>query len=368
MTRSLSRMQMALLALVVCAGVAVGGWAVHRIGARQGLFADTYELRAGFQQAHGLDRGTPVRVRGVEAGQVIAVELPPLDDPDGKVVVRLRLRKQFQPLIPADSKAVVMNEGVLGGRLINIVPGKQRGTSLADGEAIAVVEAPELTDVMQEATQTLREIRDSNGTIAKLVKSDEAHKEMLKLVQDTQQLVKKGQETFDEGQQAIKEGKETLAALKQDAEAIKRLPLIRGYVEDPNVIIYRPDQDCDKRPYAAIHLFEPGRAILTEEGKAHLSALAPWLEAGKVKGSELVVVSYADPASTELSSGAAHTLTLRRSEVVVNFLKDTMKAHKTGWLSSRNVTALGMGHNPPPVPDKEPHTPERTEVLLFTPR
>src|SRR5262245_44022969 len=195
-------------------GIVLGGWAIFTVGARQGLFADTFELRAGFSQVHGLDKGTPVRVRGMDAGQVVGIDLPPADDPQAKVYVRLRLDRKFRELIPTDSRARVMNEGVLGGRLINIDPGKARGSHLNDGDEIAVIEPQDLADIMQEASKTLQEIRDSNGTLAKLVKTDDAHKEVMKLVQETQQMVKKGQDTFEKTQEALRDGKEALATVK----------------------------------------------------------------------------------------------------------------------------------------------------------
>src|SRR5262245_13537769 len=356
-----------ILGVVVLLGTAAGAWAVFKIGGRQGIFAETYELRAGFAEANGLDRGTPVRVRGIDAGQVVAVELPPADDPQGKVFVRLRLDRKFQGLVPTDSKAQVLNEGMLGGKLINIIPGKAPGR-LNNGEEIAVAETRDLADLMTEAGQTLRDIRDSQGTLAKLLKSDEAHREVVKLVQDTQQMVKKGQDTFDQSQQVVKEGKEALATLKQDAEAIKRLPIIRGYVEDINALLYRPDQNSDRRIYATEHLFEPGQATLSEVGRTHLTNLASWLEAGKTKGSEVVIVSYSDANSPELPSAAAQTLTQKQSEAVLAFLHDSVKAHRTGWVSSRKLVAVGMGHNPPPVPEREAMSPNRTEIVVFSPR
>jgi phospholipid/cholesterol/gamma-HCH transport system substrate-binding protein len=367
-SHALSRKQALLLGLVVLAGLALGAWALFQIGGRQRLWAETFELRAGFNQANGIDRGTPVRFRGVNAGQVVGLELPGADQPDGKVYVRLRLDRKFQSLLTADSKARVLSEGMLGGRLINIEPGKDLSRRLGDGDELAVVEAKDLTDIMAQASQTLQEIRDSNGTLSKLLKSDEAHQEVVGLVKQTQQLVKQGQQTFAEGRDTLREGKEALAAVKQDAEAIKRLPLIRGYVEDANGLIYRPDRNGDRRVYASNNLFEPGRAILTDEGRMHLNNLGSWIEGGKLKGSEVVVVSYADSASPDLPPAAAQNLTLRQSEAVAEYLKEHLKAHRTGWFSSRNVTPLGMGHTPPPVPEREPLSPNRTEILVFTPK
>jgi phospholipid/cholesterol/gamma-HCH transport system substrate-binding protein len=365
MSRSLSRMQAVVLGLVVLSGVALGGWAVFKIGSRQGLFAETFELRAGFDEAHGIDRGTPVRVRGIDAGQVVAIELPPIDQPNAKVYVRLRLDKKFQGLIPTDSHARLLNEGMLGGRLINVEPGQERAARLQDGDEIAVVESQDLTAVMQ---QTLQEFRDSTGTLSKLLKSDEAHKELVELAKQTQQMVRRGDETIQQSQETLREIKETFAAVKQDAEAIKRLPLLRGYVQDNVALLYRPDQSCDSRSYAAYDLFEQGRAVLSESGKGHLNNLAPWLEAGKVKGSDVVVVSYADPNTSDLTGPAAQTLTQRQSEAVVAYLRESQKAHRMGWFTSRPITAIGMGTYAPPVLEKTPVVPSRIEILVFCPR
>jgi ABC-type transporter Mla subunit MlaD len=72
-TQSLSRAQAVVLGLVVVAALALGGYGVARVADKQGLWADTVELTAGFPEAHDITPGTPVRVRGVDAGQVVAV-------------------------------------------------------------------------------------------------------------------------------------------------------------------------------------------------------------------------------------------------------------------------------------------------------
>jgi hypothetical protein len=99
-----------------------------------------------------------------------------------------------------------------------------------------------------------------------------------------------------------------------------------------------------------------------------LSNLASWFAAGKVKGSDVVIVSYVDPNSSAIMGAAAQTLTQRQSEAVLEFLRETQKVQRMGWLSSRPITALGMGASLPPVPEKEPLPPNRVEILVFCPR
>ncbi|HEV3144434.1 MAG TPA: MlaD family protein [Gemmataceae bacterium] len=369
MSRSLSRFQAIILGFVVLAGLVLGGWALFQVGSRQGLWAETYELRAGFTDVGGVEKGTPVHVRGIEAGQVVGVDLPSPDEPNGKVYLRIRLDKRFQPLLCADAKARISNEGVFGSHRINIETGKDTSRRLQDGDEIAVAEAPQLTDLMAQASQTLQEIRESNGTIAKLMKSDEAHKEVVELVKDTQAMVKRGEETFRQTQDAIREGKDTLNAVKQDADAIKRLPVIRNYVEDTVAILHRPDMDRDRRCFATEHLFEPGKAILSDQGKQHLSNLAPWFAANRVKGSDIVVVSYAAPPPTsDYSSAMVQNLTQKQSEAVANYLRENVRAERISWYSSRKITPIGMGTNPPLLPETEPMSPGRTEIQIFLPR
>src|SRR5262249_13586876 len=148
---------------------------------------------------------------------------------------------------------------------------------------------------LQQASSSLEEIQKSNGTLAKLVKSDEAHQEVVTLVKETQALVRQGQDTFRQTQETMRKGEEALAAVKQDADAIKRMPIVRNYVEDQFALLHRPDQDRDRRSYHTEHLFEPGKSVLTEEGKRHLSNLAPWFAEHSNKGSDIVVVTYAAP-------------------------------------------------------------------------
>src|SRR5207237_9875810 len=111
---------------------------------------------------------------------------------------------------------------------------------------------------------------------------------------------------------------------------------------------------------------EPGRAVLTADGRRRLDELAPWLAGLKHKGSEIVVVTYADPQAP--NPNVARTLTRQQSEAVCTYLKGQHAVQKMGWFSSRKVAALGLGTSPPPMPEKEPLPSGRIEVLVFVPQ
>jgi phospholipid/cholesterol/gamma-HCH transport system substrate-binding protein len=141
---------------------------------------------------------------------------------------------------------------------------------------------------------------------------------------------------------------------------------VRDYVEDPTGLLVRPNCERNRRSFAEEDLFEPGRAVLTAPGRQRLDGLAPWLEGMKHKGSEVVVVAYADPRTA--SPGLAQKITREQSEAVCDYLKKQHAIQKMGWFSSRKVTPLGQGVKPPPEPERDPLPPARVEVLVFVPQ
>ena len=133
MSQSLTRWQAVLLGLVVVAALGLGGYGVTRIADKQGLWADTVEVTAGFPEAHDITPGTPVRIRGVDAGQVVAVEYPDRDGPGTEVTVRMRLQAKYASRVYADASAQIHGSGLLGSKVISIQPGDPAAGALANG-------------------------------------------------------------------------------------------------------------------------------------------------------------------------------------------------------------------------------------------
>ena len=70
MTR-LSRVQSILLGAVVLGCTVTAGVSLAAIAAKQGMWSETMPVIVSFAEAHDVLPGTPVRVRGVDAGQVV---------------------------------------------------------------------------------------------------------------------------------------------------------------------------------------------------------------------------------------------------------------------------------------------------------
>ena len=387
MSQSLSRRQAAVLGLVIVLALALGAGGTALIAARQGFWTETTEVTVGLPDANDIAPGTPVRIRGVEAGQVVAIEYPDHDGPDAAVIVRMKLDKKYEGRIYADATAEVHSTGLLGSKVIAIRPGSPGSGPLADGR-LKAAETPDLaksaaklgtaadalTKTADETRELVHEVRTSNGTVSKLVRDDELYRELKGLATDSRAMVQQANAAVGkvEGevtnvQKFVSDGRDTLRSVKQSTDAVQRMPIVRTYVEDATAILVRPDWRREMLSYSTADLFEPGTAILTDAGRQHLANLTPWLGGLNNDRAELVVAALCDPNDKAQTSASAGELTRKQAEAAVEFLK-AQGAHKIGWVSRRKVAAVGLGFGPAPVVEKEPLPPSYLQVLVFTPQ
>ena len=380
MSQSLSRWQAVVLGLVVLAAVAAAGYGVARIAERQGLWADSFEVSAGFPEVHDIAPGTPVRIRGVDAGQVVAVEYPDHDGPGAEVTVRMKLDGKFANRVYADATAQIHGSGLLGSKVIAVQPGTPQTGALAGGrlrglkpfstdDAMAEVRgtADEVRKLASEAKGLVKDVRDSNGTLMKLLRDDDLHKDVRALVAKTDKAIGNLDAQAAGLGGFISEGRDTLRSVKQGTDALTKLPIVRSYVEDAAALMVRPNSKRDMWPFNTRDLFEPGTATLTPDGVNHVYHAAVNIRQNTNKAADVVVVAFCDPMDKTQTPASALELTKKQAERVVEQLK-SLDVHKMGTFSRRKITPLAMGMNPSPVVETTPLAPSVVQVMVFTPQ
>lgn len=90
-----------------------------------------YEITAQFSSVGGLDVGSDVRINGIKVGTVAGYNLDPVTF---NAVVHLTILPDIK--LPVDTAATIASEGLLGGKFIKLIPGKQ-ADRIAQGGAIA---------------------------------------------------------------------------------------------------------------------------------------------------------------------------------------------------------------------------------------
>jgi phospholipid/cholesterol/gamma-HCH transport system substrate-binding protein len=339
MSNALSRLQAIILGLGLSAAVLAGTGAIFVVGAHHHAWGPTFQLRAGFGQIHGVGIGTRVRLLGKDVGEVRAIELPAR--PSGEVVLALVIDDGVHHLVRSDASAQIVAEGMVGGKVVEVLPGSDGAGIIADGARIPSKPMTDLNHVLARLGASMDALE--HGSLGQLVSERQAYDELIRL---------------------IRQGRGTMASLQQDADALKELPLVRGYVRDPFKYLIRPDCRSQRHWFSEADLFEPSTAILTPTGRQRLDELAGWIHTIQDKRSEVVVASFAIAAA---DPDIARAVTQKQSEVVCDYLTNQHGVHKTGIFSRRKVTPVGCGGEDIAIDPNERLPAPRLEVVVHIP-
>jgi phospholipid/cholesterol/gamma-HCH transport system substrate-binding protein len=123
----------------------------------QGLFTPKLQLRAYFENASGLRLGAPVRLEGVDIGNVTGILVVP-DRPLSSVEVLMKVSTKFRMGLRKDSVAILTTAGVLGETFVDISNKNAKGPEAQNGDALKTEEVPAFTDVVRASQGTLQNV------------------------------------------------------------------------------------------------------------------------------------------------------------------------------------------------------------------
>lgn len=136
-----------------CAGLFLIGSSAH-------LFGSHFVVYARFNNIQGLTTGSSVRVGGMDAGQVVDIQVP--DAPTKKFVLKLHVDQKFHPIIREDSTASIQTQGFVGNEFINIKKGSPDSAKCPSGCTLPAQEEVSMGQLMQQGKKLAQSIQ---GTI-----------------------------------------------------------------------------------------------------------------------------------------------------------------------------------------------------------
>ena len=156
-----------MVGVFVIAGLALFTTGLFMIGNRHEAFARRVELYTEFADVSGIVPGAGVQVAGMNAGEVLAMEVP--DAPPAKFRVKLRINEKFSGLVRADSVVTVGTEGVVGNRFLQISAGSSRAPSAVTGTTLKGIEPTDLSALLELAKGTIANVdntvRNANSLV-----------------------------------------------------------------------------------------------------------------------------------------------------------------------------------------------------------
>jgi phospholipid/cholesterol/gamma-HCH transport system substrate-binding protein len=212
-TRSLAWSELKIGVLTIVALVIAAVLVLSLTGAR-GFAWQRYGLKTRFDNVAGLQSGSPVRIAGVEVGQVTDVSFA------GDLVdVTFEVNKNSRERITTGSVAFLGSVSLLGESAVDITP-STKGSPIPDWGYVPHGRAKgQIADVAEQAssgiaeiTGLVRDIRQGKGTAGKLITDDRLYAEVQQFVATAGELVK-----------TVNEGRGTLGKLVKDPQTANAL-------------------------------------------------------------------------------------------------------------------------------------------------
>jgi len=140
------------LGLFISIGITILILGIYTIGVRQSIFGTSLMVKGIFTDVQGLRVGSNVRFAGIEIGAVSNITIIN----DTSILVDFMLDKDVKKFIRKDSKAVIIVTGLLGNKVVNIMPGSYNSEIIEEGDILPTDQGVEIADVMRELQKSSR--------------------------------------------------------------------------------------------------------------------------------------------------------------------------------------------------------------------
>ena len=151
------------LGLFVFAGLLFLVILLYMIGRNKNLFGQTYTLRVRFENVQGLVAGNNVRFSGINVGTVKKITFIE----DSIIEVRMNIEKRMQTIIRKNAIASIGTEGIVGNRVINIIPSAMLSDLAISGDLLVSKKAVNIDEMLETLDKTNTDI----GVIASQLKN-----------------------------------------------------------------------------------------------------------------------------------------------------------------------------------------------------
>ncbi|MDD5362465.1 MAG: MlaD family protein [Ignavibacteria bacterium] len=170
------------IGIFTMAGLALLIFVIFFISKNRNLFTTSLHLKTYFENVAGLQKGTKVTFSGIGIGSVYEINIISGD----KIEVVLDVTTDIQKYIKTDSKVVIISEGLVGNRIVEISAGSSSAPSVENNSIIESVKPISAEDILKSLKETgdnasklskdladiTGRVNKGEGTIGQLLKSD----------------------------------------------------------------------------------------------------------------------------------------------------------------------------------------------------
>jgi len=230
-----SQLKVGLTVLVASATLAV---LIFLMSGTGGFLSHKILLRSYFDDASGLRVGAPVRLAGVDIGNVTAVRVVPEKEKQlTPVEVTMKVSTKYHYALRKDSVTLLSTAGVLGETYIDIDSSTAKLPEVQEGDVLPSREVPDFSDMVRAGQGTLQNmdallkrldriiafVESGQGSVGKAIYDPTLYNRLNSTVNEFQNLINE-----------VTQGGGTLGKLLSDDELYRRA---NGTIDKLNTVI-----------------------------------------------------------------------------------------------------------------------------------
>lgn len=139
------------LGILVLAGLTFFITSIYLLSKKQNLFAKVIKIQSSFSDIKGLKIGNTVHFSGINVGTVSDINIIN----DSTVYVEMSIEKDIVRFIRKDSEVEIKNEGLIGNKIISILPGSGNQPSVVENDILQAKNNLTTEDLIEEAKSIL---------------------------------------------------------------------------------------------------------------------------------------------------------------------------------------------------------------------
>src|ERR1700722_6252192 len=155
------------LGLFVAAALILFIIGIYYVGERQQIFRETSHITTVFRNVNGLQPGNNVRYAGIDIGIVDNI----VQTNDTSVKVDMQIDDRSRRFIKKDAKASIGSDGLMGNKIIIIVPGAASNDEISNNDAIGSIAPIDMDALMFKLKATGDNLSSITGDLATIMKN-----------------------------------------------------------------------------------------------------------------------------------------------------------------------------------------------------
>ncbi len=149
------------LGMYIAGGMVLFILIIYLIGSKQNMFSTNVKVTTVFRDVVGLRQGANVRFTGIDVGAISKLTILS----DSSVLVEMAIDKKVTPFIKKNSVATIGSQGLMGSKLIVLLPGSADQESIEQGDNLPSVPPIEADDILREIKVSSERISIVSGNL-----------------------------------------------------------------------------------------------------------------------------------------------------------------------------------------------------------